>query len=147
MLPNPVIINPIPQIHYSLNEINEYFNEFSNSNISILENNNYVWGVFEKENSDLIGLCLLLINDENDRELGYRFREDYWGNGYGTELVKGTIDYCFNELKLEKITADVNIENTASINILKKFLTPVKEYYHKRVQCTNRRYELLRIKN
>jgi len=137
---DPEIIDPIPGIKRSEEEILELFNVFNYLDENVLSNKNYVWGITEKNNSDIIGLCLFLINDENDRELGYRFRKKYWGKGYGTEVAKGTIDFAFNDLRLEKITADVEISNLASIKILEKFLKPVKEFYCERHQCTNRRY-------
>jgi len=80
--------------------------------------------------------------DEGDRELGYRFRVEYWGKGYGTEVTKGLIDFCFQDLKIEKITADVNVENIASTKILNKFLKPVREFFNEKDNCTDRRYEL-----
>ena len=70
---------------------------------------------------------MLLTNDEGDRELGYRFRTKYWGKGYGKEIANGTINYCFNNLKLNKLTADADIKNSASIKILSTFFTPVKK--------------------
>jgi len=47
-------------------------------------------------------------------------------------------------LQLEKITADVNIENIASAKILNKFFKPVREFFNENDNCTDRRYELYR---
>ena len=101
--------------------------------------------MFEKGKEELIGLCAFLTNDESQRELGYRFRKKYWGKGYATEVTKNMIDYCFNVLDLELITADVNIENIASVKVLEKFFRPVKEFYNERDQCTDRRYLLRKV--
>lgn len=49
----------------------------------------------------MIGLSLFLTNDGNDRELGYRFRVNYWGKGYGTETTKGMLQHYFNALNAE----------------------------------------------
>lgn len=103
-----------------------------------------VWAIEEKKSANFIGLCALLKNDSQENELGYRLREKYWGQGYGTEITKGLISYNFNELKFDKITADVNITNLKSVKILDKFMTPVKEFYNKEDDCTDRRYELKR---
>ena len=138
----PEIIDPIPDIKYSESEIKGFFNSFKNPDENILNNKNNVWGITEKNNSDIIGLCLFVTNDENDRELGYRFRKKYWGKGYGTEVAKGTIDFAFNDLKLDKITAYAQISNSASIKILEKFLKPVEEFYCEKHQCNNRRYAI-----
>lgn len=67
---------------------------------------------------------------------------DYWGKGYGTETTKGMLEYYFNVLKTEKVIADVNIENVASIKILNTFMKPVKDFYNERDHCKDRRFEL-----
>ncbi len=136
------IIAPVPQSPMPVELIEEKFARAINPKGSILENEKSIWAVCEKGRKEVIGLCALLTNDENDRELGYRFRVEYWGNGYGTEVTKGLIDFCFQDLKLEKITADVNIENIASAKILNKFLKPVREFFNEEDNCTDRRYEL-----
>jgi ribosomal-protein-alanine N-acetyltransferase len=57
----------------------------------------------------MIGLALFLINEEGEKELGYRFRVDYWRKGYGTETTKGMLEYYFQQMNVSKVTADVNI--------------------------------------
>jgi ribosomal-protein-alanine N-acetyltransferase len=99
-------------------------------------------GIFEKGNPEMIGLSLFLINDENEKELGYRFRVNYWGKGYGTETTKGMLEYYFSVMNLDKVTADVNIANIASVKILDKFMKPTNEFFNKRDNCTDRRYEV-----
>ena len=123
-------------------EIEEKFSFAMKPQAAILNNKTSIWAICEKGRDEMIGLCALLTNNEGDRELGYRFRVEYWGKGYGTEVTKGLIDFCFQNLKLDKITADVNIENIASAKILNKFLTPVREFFNERDNCIDRRYEL-----
>ena len=142
LLSKPEIIDPIPQPVYPLEDVLKNFNYHKDLKGGILVHEKIAWGIFEKGNPDMIGLCLFLTNDENDRELGYRFRVEYWGKGYGTEVTKGIIDFSFNELKLDKITADVNVANPASVKILEKFLHLKKEFYNERDKCLDRRYEL-----
>lgn len=142
LLSKPEIIDPIPQPVFPLEDILKNFNYHVNMEGDISKHKKIAWGIFEKGNPDMIGLCLFLTNDENDRELGYRFRVEYWGRGYGTEITKGIIDFSFNELNLDKITADVNVANTASVKILEKFLYLKKEFYNERDKCLDRRYEL-----
>jgi ribosomal-protein-alanine N-acetyltransferase len=48
----------------------------------------------------------------------------------------------FNVLKIEAVTADVNLTNLASIKILDKFMIFVKEFFNERDNCTDRTYEL-----
>lgn len=142
LLSAPEIINPVPQPRFTEDEILEKFQVFIDYPEEPLQREKVVWGVYEKGKSELIGLCALLTNDEHQREIGYRFRKQYWGKGYGTEVAQHMIDYCFTELKLELITADVNIDNKGSVRILEKFLHLVREFYNERDQCTDRRYAL-----
>ena len=92
----------------------------------------------------MIGLSLFLINENNDKELGYRFRVNYWGKGYGTETTKGMLEYYFQQMKVSKVTADVNIANVGSVKILNKFMDPINEFFNERDQCMDRRYEIKR---
>jgi len=144
LVTKPEIIAPVPQLPMPMSLIDEKFANAINPKSEILENETSIWAICEKGKEELIGLCALLTNDENDRELGYRFRVEYWGKGYGTEVTKGLIDFCFQNLQLEKITADVNIENIASAKILNKFFKPVREFFNENDNCTDRRYELYR---
>jgi RimJ/RimL family protein N-acetyltransferase len=138
----PEIIEPIPQAKWSSEEVLERFEEFRSYSHSIQESERVVWGVFEKDLDELIGLCGLLTNDENDREIGYRFRKPFWGKGYGIEVTRNMIQFCFQDLNIEFLTADTNVTNVASVKILERFFTPVREFYNEADKCTDRRYEL-----
>lgn len=138
------IIDPIPQPVFSEGEIKKKFEQNLNAKKNIVDNERVIWGVFVKGDPALMGLCMFLTNDEGDREIGYRFRVDYWGKGYGTEMTKGFIEFCFNELRLDKITGDSAIENIGSIKILSNFMHPVRDFFNPRDNCTDRRFELLK---
>lgn len=142
LLSNRDIIDAIPHKAYTQEEIDIRFQEFLSASSEIEVRKRNVWGIKENEKNELIGLCLFLTNNENDRELGYRFRKPFWGKGYGSEIAKGIIDFAFNTLKLSKIAADVWVENQASTKILEKYLHPVKEFYNERDTCIDRRYEV-----
>lgn len=140
LLSDPKIIDPIPQLTLTEVQILDKFHEHLNLEWEDLHREKYICGIFEKDNPEMIGLCLFLTNDENDKELGYRFRFNYWGKGYGSEIARGMIDYYFDRLNAQKVAADVNIKNIGSVKILKKFMTPVKEFYNEERQCRVRRY-------
>lgn len=97
-----------------------------------------------KDGNAFIGICAYLKNNNNQDEIGYRLREQFWGVGYGTETTKGLIDYGFNTLQLELLTADTNTANTGSVKILDKFFTREFEFFNDEDQCTDRRYILKR---
>lgn len=139
---NRKILELIPQKPFTEYQIRDRFNKNLNLELSDLNKRKCTCGVFEKGNSKMVGLALFLINENNEKELGYRFRTDYWRKGYGTELIKGMLEYYFNKMNTEKVTADVNIANVASVKILERFMEPVIEFFNERDNCTDRRYEL-----
>lgn len=67
---------------------------------------------------------------------------NYWGKGYGTETTKGMLDYYFNVLNVDKVTAAITIENIGSVKILDKFMKPLREFFNERDNCIDRRYEI-----
>ena len=64
--------------------------------------------------NNFVGICGII----EDNEIGYRFLEEFWGNGFGTELVEGIIKYS-KKLGLKDLIAEVIIENIRSFKILK----------------------------
>lgn len=53
-------------------------------------------------------------------EVSYYIWEKYWGKGYAVEAIKSVVEFGFNDLKLERIQAIVDIRNTASEKVLVK---------------------------
>lgn len=53
-------------------------------------------------------------------ELGYTIRRDCWGQGYATEVARLLVDLGFNCLRLERLAATCDPENTASVRVLEK---------------------------
>ena len=139
---NSNILKLIPQEALSEEQVSLRFNKSLKFDLRNLHSEKCALGIFEKERSELIGLALFLINEDEQKELGYRFREKYWGKGYGIETTKGMLNFYFNELKEEIVTADVNVVNVASVKILEKFMKPVKEFYNNKADCTDRRYKI-----
>ncbi|EMF47860.1 hypothetical protein B481_0397 [Planococcus halocryophilus Or1] len=77
----------------------------------------------------LIGTCAVINKASTRFEIGYRFSEEYWGSGYGLEILEGLVTYCLTELKAKEITAEVYKENVPSIRLLEKSsLEFVREY-------------------
>jgi 8-oxo-dGTP diphosphatase len=53
-------------------------------------------------------------------EIGYWLGRDSWGLGYATEAVETLLPYCFDALALDRVTASVDTENSASRRVLEK---------------------------
>ncbi|NRA11149.1 MAG: GNAT family N-acetyltransferase [Crocinitomicaceae bacterium] len=142
MMSNPNVMSPIPQRVKTREE--------SDTNLHLLiqdPKEKTLWAICEKDNTEFIGLCALLVNNQGQDEIAYRLREQYWRQGYGREITAGLIDYCFQELNFKLITADVNTNNIPSVKILNKFMLPVREFYNENDKCTDRRYKLMNEKS
>lgn len=142
MMGNPNVMSLIPREIMSKNESDNHLAKFIKSYDA--QSDLKVWAIALKEENEFIGLCAFLKNNENDDEIGYRLREKFWGVGYGTEITKGLIDFGFNKLGTELITADVYVDNVGSVKILEKFFQRDIEFFNKEDNCTDRRYKLTR---
>lgn len=142
LMGNPKVMNPIPAKVLNKEESTEKLNELINLNK--IKSEKKIWAIYCKNDMVLIGLCGLIKNDENENELAYRFREKFWGKGYGSEIAKGLINYGFEILKFDFITADATITNQKSIKILEKFLNFDNEFVNQKDNCIDRRYKLNR---
>ncbi|WP_439127362.1 GNAT family N-acetyltransferase [Polaribacter sp.] len=77
-----------------------------------------IFAIERKSDKQILG-TLALVKDGKDDEIGYRFLEKYWGQGYGFEVCEAVIKYC-KKLGIRKIVAFVADENKASSKILEK---------------------------
>ena len=88
-----------------------------------------IWTVTEKATGRIIGRCGLISRAGFDRiELGFAIDKRCWNKGYGTEAVKGCIEYA-KENNLMPLQALVMEGNASSEKLLKKaglhFMEPV----------------------
>lgn len=67
------------------------------------------------------GISLMNIDSKNkNAELGYWLGKKYRNKGYISEAIRLILKFAFNELKLNKIYAQLWEKNLASIKVLKK---------------------------
>ena len=93
------------------------------------------WGVVDKLNGKLIGLCGLRLL-EGAPELVYGVSKSNWGRGLATEAAKASLRYGFEELGLERIVAVTRHANEASKNVLIKIgMSYEKEVTHYGVEA------------
>lgn len=144
LLTDPRIIDSVGEQVVDYDKILRRFEINLNSNGIPKKHFENIWAVYTKESDEMIGIGAFLTNDEDDWEMGYRFLVNSWGFGFGTELAKGMIDFFFEKLTYDKLTADVDVENLASVKILQKMMTLKKEFYNNEDKCWDRRYELYR---
>ena len=97
-----------------------------------------IWGVTVIDSSEFVGWILVrpmhffdeARNDE-DLELGWRFKQTAWGKGYATEAALA-IMRAFELNGTKQFSALAEEENVASVNVMKKLgMTYLKKDLHK----------------
>jgi RimJ/RimL family protein N-acetyltransferase len=79
------------------------------------------YGVFLKESNTFLGWCGLKYHEKSgETDLGYRFRKEFWGKGFGTEAATIALKDGFERLHLQRIYAEAYSENKGSIKIMEK---------------------------
>ncbi|AZQ44345.1 GNAT family N-acetyltransferase [Nonlabens ponticola] len=141
LLTSAVILEKIPVKPATAEIVKDRFETFQKMELSDLGSTKCFCAIVEKGKDEAIGLALFLI-ENNEQELGYRFRPDYWRKGYGTEVAKGMLDYYFNVLRVSKVIANANVENPGSIRILSKLMNFEKEFFNVELNCTDRSYSI-----
>lgn len=68
-----------------------------------------------------IGAVSIYLDQVNGiGELGWIINKKYWGNGYATEAATGVMNFAIQDLKLKKIIAQCDSENTSSFKVMSK---------------------------
>ncbi len=77
-------------------------------------------GIEERETGLLIGTCALhAFHHANLRcEIGYLLSRSHWGRGLMSEALKPLLRHAFDGLRLHRIEADIDPDNTASARLL-----------------------------
>jgi ribosomal-protein-alanine N-acetyltransferase len=82
----------------------------------------FQWGVALKDGGGVIGTCTIFaIMDRHRRaEIGYALGREHWGRGYMREALTALLRFAFRTLDLNRIEADVDPRNRASIASLER---------------------------
>lgn len=84
------------------------------------------WAVLQRKTDAFMGWAGLKrvagpVNGQHDfYDLGYRFRPEFWRQGYGFEAAQAWLEYGFQPLQLPRICAYADAENAGSRRILSK---------------------------
>ena len=93
----------------------------------------YTWGswlIVRKSDSQVIGDAGFKGKPDDQRrvEVGYGLLEHYRGRGYATEAMTALIEWALADEKVEKVIAETNRDNQASIRVLEKVnMTRIRE--------------------
>jgi len=82
------------------------------------------YAIHKKDTDELIGCGMIArINSYNrrcDLGIGLGWNRDNWGKGYASEPLQAIIAYCFNELNLNRIGAEIYEFNEHSIRLFER---------------------------
>jgi [ribosomal protein S5]-alanine N-acetyltransferase len=140
MMSNPKVMHPIPMPTMSRSESDANFDQYKSADFTLSDK--IILAATIKKTRECIGIAAFLFNDEGDPEIGYRLREEFWRVGYGSEIAKAIINYGFQEMNYDIITADTSSTNQGSIKILEKNMRFSHEFWSEKSQCFDRRYVL-----
>lgn len=93
-----------------------------------------LWAICLRDDDSMIGTFTLFhISEQNRRaEVGYILNRKFWGKGYASEALARMIEYCFDELEMGRLEADVDPQNTASLRLLDRHGFEREGYFRKR---------------
>lgn len=83
----------------------------------------YPFHIFRADTGKLVGACNLTSvrrGSLQSANIGYWVGEKSTRQGFAQASVRGVLKFAFSELRLHRIEAAVQIENTASIRLLEK---------------------------
>ncbi len=84
------------------------------------------WAVERKADGELLGFCGLKLADQGGspieglHEVGWRLREDAWGQGYAREAAIASIDHAFETLGAPQVVAITFPGNAASWGLMER---------------------------
>jgi RimJ/RimL family protein N-acetyltransferase len=84
------------------------------------------WVVERKADGELLGFCGIKVADTPDSpihglyEVGWRLREDVWGQGYAREAAIASLDFAFDRLGAERVVAITFAPNAASWGLMER---------------------------
>ncbi|KAE9403818.1 acyl-CoA N-acyltransferase [Gymnopus androsaceus JB14] len=75
-----------------------------------------------KDSHEFVGTTQLFDLQQKNRDvmLGLGIVPEFWGRGYGTEVVRFIVDYAFEQLGLHRVTLNVFRNNPAAIRVYQK---------------------------
>jgi ribosomal-protein-alanine N-acetyltransferase len=80
----------------------------------------FVYVARAKADGGVIGTVSLQRSHPKIASTGLSVASDHAGRGYGTELVRRIIAFGFGEIELNRIAADIAVENHACMRVMEK---------------------------
>jgi RimJ/RimL family protein N-acetyltransferase len=90
------------------------------------ENGFSFWAIERTADGALLGYCGLRICDDLDRpvhgnvEIGWRLREDAWGQGYAREAAQAALDWAWANLDVDRVVSFTVPANEPSWRLMER---------------------------
>ena len=80
------------------------------------------FGIIRREDGVMVGTCTLYDLDAQCRcaDVGYALLPSAWGRGYANEAVTALLDFGFERLALNRVSADIDPRNAPSARALER---------------------------
>jgi ribosomal-protein-alanine N-acetyltransferase len=130
-------IKPEMNLEESQKELNRFMDYYHKEHINF-----NIWAVKEQHTNLFAGVCGVYENAKKEFEIAYRLRERFWGKGYGREMARGLIQYCFEQTDLDLLKGYVRAGNIGSIKILKQEMHYKYKFIEAKTQLEEQVYEL-----
>ena len=121
--------NPIVTEYYdvSFSTLEETRSQLEWANNLVATKSGWMWVITNAATGQPMGTAVIYDLDQvhQKAEIGFWTLPQFWGIGVTKEAIEAIHDYCFDELKLNRIEAYVSPENRKS----KAFLTKLKYSY------------------
>ena len=95
----------------------------------------YQLALEERTAAALVGDLALKVDEDEPREaeLGFTLAPAYQGRGYGTEAVRGLLDYAFGTLGLHRVVAVTDALNAPAAALLDRVGMRREAHFHENV--------------
>lgn len=104
---------------FTMDEAKKYYKYLLENNKTHDDFGNFK--VLETSTNNFIGMCAIIISsDFKESEIEYMLLPEYWGKGYGSEIVDNLLNMIEETKSIEKVTAITDPNNLGSRKILLK---------------------------
>lgn len=88
----------------------------------LAEPDDYLQPAIRDEHGRFLGTMYLVIKSVDDRtaEIGWILLPDAQGRGYAAEAARLLLDFCFEQLELHRVYAELDPRNTASVALCER---------------------------
>ncbi len=97
----------------------------------LTENRGITWGITTNESDQLIGTIGFhkIYTEDYRAEVGYMLSPFYWKSGFMSECLQTVLPFGFNQLQFHSLEANINPDNDASRQLLKKLGFKQEAYF------------------